>query len=126
MKRASQKETIFYILYKRFKEGKKDFLPVFGLMGEHYIEEVGKWGYVSYECSARCSEMRKENPGLIHREWMRGRSGAKYYGYRLNPEPRRELIKDPALLALHARLAKLKVPTRAEQEAAVEEAWKKL
>lgn len=106
--RLSQKETIFYVLYKKYKDGKNEYLPVFEVMGETYCEELRKWGFVSYECSARLSEMFKENPGLIQRQSIRGKSGATYYGYRITPNssiPRQTLIKDPALLALHVKIS---------------------
>lgn len=102
--RLSQKETIFYVLYKKFKEGKGDYVPVFHVMGETYCEELKKWGFVSYECSARLSEMFKENPGLIQRHTIAGKSGARYFGYRINPSPSQGLIKDDTLLDFHASL----------------------
>lgn len=104
MKRATQRQAIFYRLLRQHRKGgeeAKRFIPVFELMGEIYIEEIGKWGYVSYECSARASEMIKMNPELIKRQQIRGRSGALYYGYRFCLEPKIEMIKDPDLLAFY-------------------------
>lgn len=103
--RVTQKEGVFYLLYKRFKEKNDAYLPVFELMGETYVAEANKWAYVSYECSARASEIMTENPGLLQRQKMRGKSGAKYYGYRLNPQPRIELIRDQSLLAFYRRIS---------------------
>lgn len=106
--RLSQKETIFYILYKKSKEDKEAYVPVFQVMGETFCKELNKWGYVSYECSARLSEMFKENPGLIERRTITGKSGARYYGYRITIYPKIELIKDPVLVELHRRISKIK------------------
>lgn len=67
------------------------FIPVHEFMGEHYISELGHlpdngaWGWVSYECSARLSEMYRDNPNLLERDLIFGKSGAKYFGYRLRP-----------------------------------------
>lgn len=104
-KRLTQKESIFYALYKSFKgEESFRFIPVFEFMGEHYCQEVGKWGFVSHECSARASEMKKENPELIERKTIQGKSGARYYGYRINPYVKPEMIKDSALASFHKQV----------------------
>lgn len=115
--RVTQKEGIFYILYMRFKDKKIDYVPVFQLMGETYVKEINLWAYVSYECSARASEIMTENPGLLQRIKLRGRSGAKYYGYRLTPAPNIDLFKDPSLLHFYRRVSKNKTPTFAQKSA---------
>jgi len=48
--------------------------------------------------------MMKENPGLLQRTKIRGKSGASYYGYRLNTSPTIELIKDPSLLSFYKKV----------------------
>lgn len=102
--RITQREAIFYQLYKKFKEKDGEYIPVFQLMGEVWCPEVSKWGFVSYECSARASEMIKGNPELIQRHSIRGKSGATYYGYRINPYVRVEMIQDADLHAFHKRI----------------------
>lgn len=109
MKRVSQKEAIFYKLYNNFKD-KNELIPVFAFMGEQYVPESGKWGYVSYEVSARFSEMFKENPGLIERKEIIGKSGARYYGYRLSPAANPELIRDPRLRGFYMMLKRARTP----------------
>lgn len=101
--RVSQKEAIFYRLYQQFKgEEQEKYIPVHEFMGEVWVEELGRWGYVSYECSARLSEMYRENSELIERKTITGKSGAHYYGYRFTLAPgKAELIKDPALFAFY-------------------------
>jgi len=101
----SQKEAIFYQLYARFKSKNTDYLPVHALMGEVYCKELNRWGYVSYECSARASEMITENPGLLMRTRLTGKSGARYYGYRISPAANIELIKDPRLLTFYRKIS---------------------
>lgn len=120
--RATQYESVFYILYKRFKEGKTDLLPVHYLMGEVFIKELNKWGYVSHECSARASEMHKENPGLLYREWMTGKSGARFYGYRIALNADASKIREPGLQAFYQKISGKKVPDAAKQ---MEDWWTK-
>ena len=81
-------EALFYRLYKAHREAKQkgealELIPVHGFMGEIYCEENGEWGYVSYEVGARISELYGDNPGLLYRELVTGKSGAKYYAYRI-------------------------------------------
>lgn len=116
--KATQKEAIFYTLLKRFRAKDAQYIPVHQLMGEVYIEELGKWGYVSYECSARASEMIKENPNLIMRTRIRGKSGAQFYGYKLNPFPTPEMIRDPKLREFYY---KIKPAARAASKREVDE-----
>lgn len=115
MIRISQKEAIFWRLYQLFKAKNVEFVPVFGLMGEIYCEPLGKWGYVSYECSARASELTKENPGLFERKLLRGKSGATYYGYRISPSAKPELIKDEKLLSFYRSVGGSKGPGAKEK-----------
>ena len=80
-RKISMKEAIFYRLYQHFKSDKRaDFIPVFEFMGEVWCEELKLWGFVSFEVSARLSEIFSENPGLLERTSIYGKSGARYYG----------------------------------------------
>lgn len=99
--RITQREAIFYQLYKAHKERAGQFIPVFALMGEVWCAEVRKWGFVSYECSARASELIKENPTLIERTTITGKSGAKYYGYRIRANVTQANISDSKLLVFY-------------------------
>ncbi len=107
-KKLTQKEAIFYTLFKNFKnpETKENFIPVFKFMGEIYAEELGLWGYVSHECSARCSELKKTNNKLIEVKEITGKSGARYFGYRFYPTATPSLIEDPGLQKFYKTLAK--------------------
>lgn len=99
-KKITQTEAIFYKLYNEHTDSNGQpsrFIPVFEFMGEHYVSELDKWGYVSYECSARLSEMTRDNPQLIARQIIVGKSGAKYYGYRMADDACRDFIKDTKL-----------------------------
>lgn len=107
-KKITQKEAIFYTLYKAWKETPGEYIAVFKFMGEVYCNELDLWGFVSHECSARASEMRTENPDLVQHVTITGKSGAKYFGYRLNPQATVDMIKDGALLKFHASINKRK------------------
>lgn len=92
------KEAIFYRLYRHFKSPERErYVPVFEFMGEVHCPEVKRWGFVSFEVSARLSEIFKENPGLIERKLIYGKSGNTYYGYRIGPNPDPALFKDQKL-----------------------------
>lgn len=103
-KKITQKEAIFYRLYQAFKDRRGEYIPVFEFMGETYAKEVGLWGYVSHECSARCSELKKENPQLIQSTVITGKSGAQYYAYRINPEVAKDVRIDEKLRPFYAKI----------------------
>lgn len=106
MKRVTQKQACFYRLLKNRNEEGNVFIPVHQFMGEIYVKELDLWGYVSYECSARLSEMFSENPGLIARERITGKSGAKYYGYRIHREATSAQINDADLRVIYEAVKK--------------------
>ena len=103
-KKLTQKEAIFYKLYQSFKEKRGEYIPVFEFMGEIYSKDLGLWGYVSHECSARCSELKSNNPSLIQSTTITGKSGAKYYGYRINPEANSETQVEESLKSFYKRI----------------------
>ena len=101
MKNATMRQAIFHTLYGRLKEGSSGYVPVHELMGERYIKETKQWAFVSYEVSARCSAMMKENPGLLERVMVTGKSGARYYAYRISPSATPDLIRDETLMQFY-------------------------
>lgn len=100
MKKPTQKQSIFYQLFTNKRKG-NEYIPVFAFMGEVHIEPMSTWGYVSYEVSARLSEINKENPRLLDWTIITGRSGAQYRGYRIREGATRSDIQDPKLLELY-------------------------
>jgi Asp-tRNA(Asn)/Glu-tRNA(Gln) amidotransferase B subunit len=74
------------------------------MIGEIYCIELGLWGFVSYEVSARMSEMFKTNPSLFQRTMMRGKTGAKYYGYRISPDVQPYMIHDEDLKDFYKKI----------------------
>lgn len=83
MKKLTQKQSIFYQLIKEKKRNSADYIPLWKLMGEVYCVELDLWGFVSYEIPARMSEMYQDNEGMLERVIVTGKSGARYYAYRL-------------------------------------------
>lgn len=102
--KVTQKQAVFYRLYSAFKGGNRALIPVYDLMGEVEIVPLGVWGFVSYEVSARLSEMFSENPGLLERKWIKGKSGAEYYGYRISENASRAAISDPKLASFYQKI----------------------
>lgn len=94
--KVTQREAIFFHLYKNRKTDPEMYVPIWKMIGEVFVPEVGLWGFVSYEVSARMSEMFRENPGLFERTMMKGKTGAQYYGYRIavNVKPEHIVEKD--------------------------------
>jgi len=82
--KVTQTQAIFYKLYEARKVDREKYIPIFELIGEVYVKPVGVWGFVSYEVSARMSELYAKNPKLFERVRITGKSGAKYFAYRLS------------------------------------------
>lgn len=97
MKKVTQHQAIFYQLYKSRIKDPEVYIPIWLLIGEIYVEELGIWGFVSYEVSARMSELYKDNPRLFERKMVTGKTGAKYYAYRIAWEVLPGDIVDPDL-----------------------------
>jgi len=99
--KITQKKAVFYILWKAYKENPEQFVPAWRFVGELAIPELDKYFFMSYKCPANGVELYFENPGLIERRITTGRSGAKYYEYRIAPNPTLDKIKDENILKFH-------------------------
>lgn len=108
MSKVTQKKAAFYTLYREFREAKAlpeaqgrinafRFIPTWEFVGEIHIPELGVWVMRSYKCPTRLTDIYQENPGLLERKLIIGKSGSKYYGYRFSAQARAELIKDETL-----------------------------
>lgn len=96
-KKITQHQAIFYQLYKLREKDPQAFIPIWQLIGEVYVEELGVWAFVSYEVSARTSELWSNNPGLLDSKEVEGKTGAKYFAYRIHPDVTAHHIRDPKL-----------------------------
>lgn len=81
--KVTQHQGIFYQLYQSRLKDPEAYIPIWQLIGEVYVTELGLWAFVSYEVSARMSELYSKNPKLFERKIVTGKTGAKYYAYRI-------------------------------------------
>jgi len=103
--KVTQKQAILYQLYNhRHDIDAEAYIPAWHMIGEVLVDEIGQWGFVSYEVSARLSEMYKENPLLLERVWIEGKTGAKYYGYRIAKNARPEDVVNPELSEFYSKI----------------------
>lgn len=109
MKKISQKQMVFYKLLTEAKKDRSRFVPAWEFGGEMYISELDTWVLMSYKCPTRLTDIYQENPGLLEREIIEGKSGASYYGYRLNSETDsfnyfEQFITDPRLSSFYQKV----------------------
>ncbi len=104
MKVATQKQSAFYKLYESFKANPERFVPTWEFLGEMYVKELDKWVMLSYKCPTRLTDIFQENPDLLERKEIRGKSGANYYGYRFKLGASPANIKDPIIKKFYERL----------------------
>lgn len=102
--KITQHQGIFYQLYKSRGEDPEKYIPIWQLIGEVEIPELGQWVFISYEVSARMSELKKANPDLFQFIEVTGKTGAKYNAYRIKLNVSVEDIRDSELLAFYKRI----------------------
>lgn len=105
--KVTQREAIFYQLYDKRSAGDREtYVPIWQLIGEVFVKELGLWGFVSYEVSARMSELWSDNPKLFERKQVVGKTGAKYFAYRIALNVQQEDIVDPELKKFYFKIKK--------------------
>lgn len=102
--RITQKKSAFYKLWKEKKGGSSRFIPTWEFLGEMLIKELNEWVLMSYKCPTRLTDLFQENPSLLERKMLEGKSGAQYYGYRLRPGATPKDIKDEIILSFYKQL----------------------
>lgn len=105
-KRITQEKAFFYLLWKEYKNGNHEYIPAWKFVGEIFIDELGVWFFMSYKCPSNGANTYLNNPDLIERRMTRGRTGAKYYEYRIAPNPSVDKIKDHSLLEFYKEIKK--------------------
>lgn len=103
-RKITQKKAVFYVLWKAYREDPKQFIPAWKFVGELEISELDVWFFMSYKCPANGVDIYFENPELIERRQTKGKTGAKYYEYRIAANPSVDKIKDPELLQFYKDL----------------------
>lgn len=107
-RRVTQEKAFFYMLWKNYQATPEEYIPAWKFVGELYIEELGIWFLMSYKCPANGANVYLNNKDLIQRRQTRGRTGAKYYEYRIAPNPSVEKIKDKNILEFYKDIKKIK------------------
>lgn len=114
--KVTQRQAIFYRLYNEWLKDREFYTPVWQLIGEIYVAEKRQWAFVSYECSARMSEMFTTNPNLFQRKQIEGRSGAKYYAYKIATDAKIEYFKDDSLVDFYKSIRQVRINEKANKE----------
>jgi len=99
--KITQEKAFFYILWKNYKTTPETYIPIWKFIGELHIEELDKWFFMSYKCPANGANVYLKNSELIERRQTRGRTGAKYYEYRIALNPTIDKIKGPEILEFY-------------------------
>lgn len=108
-KKLTQEKVFFYVLWKNYHTTPEQYIPVWKFIGEVYLEELGVWFFMSYKCLSNGANTYLKNPGLIERRQARGtKTGAKYYEYRIAPNPSRSKITEPSLMMFYDDLIEAK------------------
>jgi hypothetical protein len=102
--KITQKRAVFYILWKAYQENPEQWVQAWKFVGELYIPELNEAFFMSYKCPTNGLEIYFDNPNLIERRYFTGKSGAKYYEYRIAPEPSITKIQDDNLLTFYKLL----------------------
>lgn len=104
MKKITQKKAVYYVLWQSHKRDPKAYVPAWKFVGELYLKEIGEWFFMSYKCPANGVAIYFENDGLIERRQTIGKSGARYYEYRLVVRPTFSMFKDADLRAFAEKI----------------------
>lgn len=86
----------FYKLYQEWSTDKTRFVPTWEFGGEMYIKELNRWVLMSYKCPTRLTELYQENT-MLERDLIIGKSGSRYFGYRLKKDVMTGDIRDSAV-----------------------------
>lgn len=104
--KITQKMMAFYFLWKSRREDKSIWIPIWQFVGELHIAELKTWVMASHKCTARVSDIYLDNPGLLERKLIKGKSGAEYYAYKLAWDVERSKIADLKLRLFYDSLKK--------------------
>lgn len=103
-KKLTQKQIAFCKLYMDRHEDKNRFVPAWEFVGEIMIKPLNRWVLMSYKCLTRLTDIFKENPALLDRTLVDGKSGSKYFAYRISQLASMGDIRDKKLRDVHREL----------------------
>lgn len=99
--KITQEFQVFYKLYQAYKENQDRWVSTWEFVGEMFIKELNEWVLMSYKTPTNGLNIFFKNPGLVQREWFKGKSGSHYYQYRFAPGVNATLIKDKDMLEFY-------------------------
>lgn len=113
--KLTQKRAAFYKLLSEYRQEKKAaeladraenhrYIPTWEFGGEMLIKELNEWVLMTYKCPTRLTDLYQENPTLLERELLTGKSGAHYYGYRIRSGAGAADIKDSRILDFYRKI----------------------
>lgn len=109
-KEMTQKKAVFYMILKAYYENPGEFVPAWKFVGELFVEELNEWFFMSYKCPANGVNVYFENPDLIERRETVGKTGAKYFEYRIAPNPSINKIVDPEIKKFYIKIKRNERP----------------
>lgn len=79
----------------------QEYIPTWRFVGEleYHTKQGLRYGFMSYKCPTRLTDIYQDNPGFLERKLVEGRSGSKYFAYRISPGVSRSVVVDKALTA---------------------------
>lgn len=108
MKKTTQRQLLFYLLYKKFKscadKNQTPFIPLWQLMGDHYIDELKEWTFMSYEVSTTMSKLKADNHGIFEEKDWQNKNGSVSIAYRLNPKITKQMLKSKDIIDFYAKI----------------------
>jgi hypothetical protein len=110
MKKTTQRQLLFYLLYKEFKKHadktQVPFIPLWKFMGDHHIDELKEWTFMSYEVSTTMSKLKADNPGIFEEKDWQNKNGSVSIAYRISPKITKQMLKSQDLIQFYARIQK--------------------
>lgn len=108
VKKTNQRELLFYLLYKEFKQhqikSEVPFILLWKLMGEHLIQEFNEWTFMSYEVSTTMSKLKKDEPNLFEESDFLCKNGSTAIAYRIKPNVTSSDIKTGELRSFYNKI----------------------
>ena len=95
----------FAKLYVEYRANKERFVPAYECIGEMSIKNINRDVFMSYKCPTRLTDLFLENPNMLERQLIVGKSGAKYFGYRFRIGVKESDIVDEKLRKFYGELS---------------------
>jgi len=106
----------FYQLYKNHQADPMRYVPAWEFVGEMLISEIERWVLMSYKTPANGLKIYFDNPGLVERIQVRGKSGSKYYAYRIRPGATKANIVEADLIDFYNKVHLTPTPYKIPEE----------